>query len=112
METELSAEQKSNQELLKEIRRNDRKLKETLGKLDEEKKIQIELYASVEHLNAKILLYKKQIDESENVASLNLSKWRNSQNELEETIKRCSLLEQQIDKFKLLRKANNDQFSN
>ena len=47
-------------------------------------------------LQAKIKTYKKQIEEAEEIAALNLAKFRKAQQELEETEDRARLAEAQI----------------
>jgi len=47
-------------------------------------------------LQQKIKTYKKQIEEAEEIAALNLAKYRKSQQELEETEERARISEAQI----------------
>ena len=47
-------------------------------------------------LQAKIKTYKKQIEEDEEIAALNLAKFRKAQQELEETEERAKLAEAQM----------------
>ena len=47
-------------------------------------------------LQAKIKTYKKQIEEAEEIAALNLAKFRKAQQELEETEERAKLAEAQM----------------
>ena len=47
-------------------------------------------------LQGKIKTYKKQIEEAEEIAALNLAKFRKAQQELEETEERAKLAEAQM----------------
>ena len=47
-------------------------------------------------LQAKIKTYKKQIEEAEEIAALNLAKYRKAQQELEETEDRTKMAEAQL----------------
>ena len=47
-------------------------------------------------LQMKIKTYKKQIEEAEEIAALNLAKYRKAQQELEETEERSKMAEAQI----------------
>ena len=49
--------------------------------------------------SAKIKTYKQQIEEAEEIAALNLAKFRKAQQELEETEERSKLAEAQISTF-------------
>ena len=50
----------------------------------------------VDKLQNKVKSYKKQIEEAEEIAALNLAKFRKAQQELEETDERAKLAEQSI----------------
>lgn len=54
----------------------------------------------VDKLQQKIKTYKRQIEEAEEIAALNLAKFRKAQQELEEAEERADLAEQAIAKFR------------
>jgi len=54
-------------------------------------------------LQEKIRTYKKQIEEAEEIAALNLAKFRKAQQELEEAEERSRLAEDQIDGIRRVR---------
>ena len=54
----------------------------------------------VDKLQQKIKTYKRQIEEAEEIAALNLAKFRKAQQELEEAEERADLAEQAITKFR------------
>merc|ERR1719434_374577 len=60
---------------------------------DEDKKNQVAMSDLAGKLQAKIKTYKKQIEEAEEIAALNLAKFRKAQQELEETEDRARLAE-------------------
>lgn len=54
----------------------------------------------VDKLQQKIKTYKRQIEEAEEIAALNLAKFRKAQQELEEAEERADLAEQAMSKFR------------
>jgi myosin heavy chain 6/7 len=58
------------------------------------------LQALIDQLQAKIKSYKKQIEEAEEIAALNLAKFRQVQGNLSETAERADLNEQALAKMK------------
>jgi len=54
----------------------------------------------VDKLQPKIKTYKRQIEEAEEIAALNLAKFRKAQQELEECEERTELAEQTMAKFR------------
>ncbi len=54
----------------------------------------------VDKLQQKIKSYKKQIEEAEEIAAINLAKYRKAQQELEEAEERSRLAEDNIGKFR------------
>lgn len=76
LESELESEQRQYQEALKESKRSDRKLKELVSQSDDDRHNQIRLQETVEKLNNKVRFYKRQAEETEEVAASNLNKFR------------------------------------
>ena len=76
LESELESEQRSHQEALKESKRADRKLKELLSQSEDDRHNQVRLQETVEKLNNKVRFYKRQAEETEEVAASNLNKFR------------------------------------
>ena len=54
------------------------------------------MQALIDQMQGKVKSYKKQIEEAEEIAALNLAKFRKAQQELEETEERARLAEAQI----------------
>merc|ERR1719454_1322299 len=78
---------------LKGHQKAERKIKELQFQNDEDKKNQVAMSDLAGKLQAKIKTYKKQIEEAEEIAALNLAKFRKAQQELEETEDRARLAE-------------------
>ena len=100
LENELDVEQRHHQETLKEVKKHDRRLKDLMFQSEEEKKSQFRLTDLVEKLQNKIKAYKRQIEETEEIASLNLAKFRKVQHELEDASERADQAESQITKMR------------
>lgn len=67
---------------------------------DEDRKNHERMQDLVDKLQQKIKTYKRQIEEAEEIAALNLAKFRKAQQELEEAEERADLAEQAIAKFR------------
>jgi len=91
LETELGSTQSHTSESVKAFQRADRKVKELKFAQDEDKKNQDRMSDLASKLQQKIKTYKQQIEEAEEIAALNLAKFRKAQQELEETEERAKL---------------------
>ncbi|UJR25222.1 hypothetical protein I4U23_006574 [Adineta vaga] len=100
LESENELEQHRHQETLKELRKNDRRLKELAFQAEEDRKNQQRLQDLSEKLQAKIKTYKRQVEEAEEIASVNLAKFRKVQTELEDSAERADLAENQLGKIR------------
>lgn len=100
MESECETEQRNKEEILKEVKKNDRKIKELAFTAEEDKKNQIRMQILIDQLNGKLQAYKRQIEETEEVASLNLAKFRKVTNELSEAHERSDTAEMQLAKVR------------
>ena len=69
-------------------------IREYTFKADEDKKNSEKLQDLIEKLQQQIKTYKKQIEEAEEIASLNLAKFRKAQLDLADTSERADLTEQ------------------
>merc|ERR1711902_66019 len=93
LETELGSTQTQTGEAVKAFQRADRKVKELKFSQDEDKKNQDRMSDLANKLQQKIKTYKQQIEEAEEIAALNLAKFRKAQQELEETEDRAKMAE-------------------
>merc|ERR1712108_62899 len=75
---------------------SERRIKELQFQQDEDHKNQDRMTELATKLQQKIRTYKKQIEEAEEIAALNLAKFRKAQQELEETEERSKLAEGQM----------------
>merc|ERR1719319_286005 len=93
LEAELGGTQGRTGEMMKGNQRAERKVKELLFSQDEDRKNQDRMSELANKLQQKIKTYKQQIEEAEEIAALNLAKFRKAQQELEETEDRARLAE-------------------
>merc|ERR1712038_1941841 len=91
LETELGNVQGRTSENMKAYQRAERKVKELAFSQDEDKKNQERMSDLAGKLQQKIKTYKQQIEEAEEIAALNLAKFRKAQQELEETEDRAKM---------------------
>merc|ERR1712115_456989 len=96
MEIELGGVQSKTSESFKAYQKAERKIKELCFQQDEDHKNQDQMSELANKLQAKIKTYKKQIEEAEEIAALNLAKFRKAQQELEETEDRTKMAEAQL----------------
>merc|ERR1719245_2582820 len=73
---ELEAEHRRCGDASKNLRKGERRIKELSYASDEDRKNHERMQALVDQLQAKIKSYKKQIEEAEEIAALNLAKFR------------------------------------
>merc|ERR1719414_2602143 len=99
LETELGSTQTQTLESVKAFQRSDRKVKELKFAQDEDKKNQDRMSDLANKLQQKIKTYKQQIEEAEEIAALNLAKFRKAQQELEETEERAKMAGAQLERI-------------
>lgn len=71
-----------------------------LFQTDEDKKNQERLQDLVEKLQGKIKTYKRQVEEAEEIAAVNLAKYRKIQQEIEDSEERADQAEQALQKLR------------
>ena len=76
LESELDAETRRNSDVMKNLRKAERSIKELTFAGDEDKKNHERMQALIDQLQGKVKSYKKQIEEAEEIAALNLAKYR------------------------------------
>merc|ERR1711899_540521 len=96
LEAELGSAQGRTSDTYKSYQKAERRYKELQFQQDEEHKNQERMSDLATKLQQKIKTYKKQIEEAEEIAALNLAKFRKAQQELEETEERTKLAENQL----------------
>merc|ERR1719291_1216881 len=76
LESELDAESRRNTDVFKNLRKAERAIKELTFGSDEDKKNHERMQGLIDRLQGKVKSYKKQIEEAEEIAALNLAKYR------------------------------------
>merc|ERR1719309_773774 len=103
LEVELGNTQTHTSECMKGYQRTERKVKELLFSQDEDRKNQDRMSELANKLQQKIKTYKQQIEEAEEIAALNLAKFRKAQQELEETEDRAKLADSVMSDLRMTR---------
>merc|ERR1711994_232742 len=98
LESEMEAENRRFADGQKNLRKSERRIKELTFAGDEDRKNHERMQNLVDQLQAKIKSYKKQIEEAEEIAALNLAKFRKVQGNLSEATERADLSEQALAK--------------
>merc|ERR1712141_917276 len=93
LEIELGGTQGRTGEMMKGNQRAERKVKELAFTQDEDKKNQDRMSELANKLQQKIKTYKAQIEDAEEIAALNLAKFRKAQQALEESEERVKMAE-------------------
>merc|ERR1712165_174605 len=100
LNSEMDAENRRFADSQKNLRKAERHIKELAFATDEDRKNHERMQALIDQLQGKIKSYKKQIEEAEEIAALNLSKYRAAQANLAESGERADLNEQALAKTK------------
>merc|ERR1711937_574888 len=103
IEMELNRTVQHTDEVHKTITKGERRVKELLFQQEENKKNQDRITDLVDKLQQKIKSYKKQIEEAEEIAAINLAKFRKAQQDFEEAEERSKICEANITKYKSTR---------
>lgn len=91
LETKLEEETNRHSEAQKNMRRAERRVKELTVRAEEDKKNHEGMQDLVDKLQQKIKGYKRQMEEAEEIAALNLAKYRKAQQDLEEFEENASM---------------------
>merc|ERR1712060_599015 len=98
LESELDAESRRLGDAQKNMRKSERTIKELTFAGDEDKKNHQRIQGLIDQMQGKIKSYKKQIEEAEEIAALNLAKYRQVQSNLAGSTERADLNEQALAK--------------
>merc|ERR1739849_5432 len=96
LEGQLDDEARRHADAQKNLRKCERRIKELTFQSDEDKKNHERMQDLVDSLQQKTKTYKRQIEEAEEIAALNLAKFRKAQQELEEAEDRSKMAEAQL----------------
>merc|ERR1711990_1284064 len=105
LESELDAENRRLGDAQKNLRKSERRVKELTYTQEEDRKNNERMQALVDQLQGKIKSYKKQMEEAEEIAALNLAKYRQVQGNLQASGERADLHEQALAKMKASSRA-------
>merc|ERR1712050_242221 len=100
LESELDAENRRLGDASKNLRKSERHIKELSYAAEEDRKNHERMQGLIDQLQGRIRSYKKQIEEAEEIAALNLAKYRQAQGQLGESEERADLNEQALAKYK------------
>merc|ERR1711988_511657 len=100
LESEVDSESRRLGDAGKNLRKSERRIKELTYASDEDRKNQERMQALVDQLQSKIKTYKKQIEGAEEIAALNLAKFRQVQAQLADAEERADLNEKALAKTK------------
>ena len=95
-ESEMDAESRRMGDAQKNLRKSERTIKELTFAADEDKKNHERMQALIDQMQSKIKSYKKQIEEAEEIAALNLAKYRQVQSALGVAEERADVNEQAL----------------
>merc|ERR1711878_124971 len=105
LNSELDAENRRFADSQKNLRKSERHIKELTFASDEDRKNPERMQILIDQLQGKIKAYKKQIEEAEEIAALNLAKFRAAQGNLAETGERADVNKQALAKYKAKARA-------
>jgi len=98
LESELDVENRRCNDAQKNLRKSERHIKELSYQQDEDRKNHERMQGLIDQLQGKIKSYKKQIEEAEEIAALNLAKYRQVQSNLTGSTERADINEQALAK--------------
>jgi len=100
LEQELDGEQRRHTDADKNMRNKDRRVKELEFQIEEDKKSAERMNDLVDKLQTKLKVYKRQIDEAEEIAATNLAKYRQVQQQIEDAEERADVAENSLTKLR------------
>ena len=106
LNSELDAENRRFADSQKNLRKSERHIKELTFASDEDRKNHERMQILIDQLQGKIKAYKKQIEEAEEIAALNLAKFRQVQSQLADAEERADLNEKALAKAKAVGRAS------
>merc|ERR1711976_432714 len=105
LESELDAENRRCADAQKNLRKSERRIKELTYQQDEDRKNHERMQGLIDQLQGKIKSYKKQIEEAEEIAALNLAKYRQAHAQLAGAQEHADLNEKALAKAKAKNRA-------
>ena len=124
LSSELDAETRRKSDAQKNLRKSERKVVELSGQQDEDRKnmermqvtimgniltqtwFQFYVQGLIDQLQQKVRAYKRQIEDAEEIAALNLAKFRQTQSTLADATQRADITEQAVAKLRVTSRAS------
>jgi len=100
IEQELDGEQRRHADAQKNLKKGERQIRELTFAAEEDRKNHERMQDLIDKMQHKIRSFQRQIEEAEEIAALNLAKFRKAQQELEEGECRVDMAEQQLAKHR------------
>jgi len=100
LSSELDSENRRFADSQKNLRKSERRIKELTYAADEDRKNHERMQDLIDQLQGRIRTYKKQIEEAEEIAALNLAKFRQTQANLGDSQARADINEQAVAKLR------------
>lgn len=100
LSSELDAENRRMTDTQRSLRGSERRIKELVHAGEENRKNHERMQMHIDQLQSKVRMFKKQIEEAEEIAALNLAKFRQAQTNLMECEGRADLNEQALAKLR------------
>ncbi len=108
----MDSEHRRHLETTNQLKKNEKRYKDLLAQTEEEKKNEVRLQELVDALQEKNKALKTQVEEAEEIAALNLTKFRKAQHDLDEATNLANDAEQRIAKLKAERRITESQDRN
>jgi len=106
LEVELENESRRYAETEKTFRKQEHRLKELAAQAEEEHKSFERSQAQIEGFNQKIKTFKRQVEEAEEIAAINLAKYRKVQHDFEESEERADQAEQAVARLRTKQRSS------
>jgi len=100
LEVELENESRRYAETEKNFRKQDHRIKELITQVEEEHKQYERANAQIDGFQQKIKTFKRQVEEAEEIAAINLAKYRKVQHDFEESEERADQAEQAVSRLR------------
>jgi len=100
LETMIDSEKKSHTMTMTELHKRERSIKELILQSEEDRKNIIILQESLDKLNEKIKMYKRQLEEQESISNSNIMRVKKFQRELESSESRAEEAESTLNQFR------------
>merc|ERR1739844_339355 len=100
LETIIDTEKKSHASTMSELHKKERSIKELILQSEEDRKNIIILQESLDKLNEKIKMYKRQLEEQESISNSNIMRVKKFQRELESAESRAEEAESTLNQFR------------